>query len=182
MARDPRPAAARPSLARRSLLMAALTVLVLAAALVGAGQAGLLQGTPPADLGVQDGRLKPPSMTANSVSSQARLHAGHPMAEAAQIEPLPLPGRNPAEVAAAMQRLRAVLLAQPGATLAAEQPGYLRVQFRTRWLGFVDDAEFWADVQAGVIQLRSASRLGQRDLGVNRARIEAIRAVLAAGG
>ena len=48
-----------------------------------------------------------------------------------------------------------------------------------RWLGFVDDAEFWADPANRVIQVRSASRLGSSDLGVNRARIERIRAALA---
>jgi uncharacterized protein (DUF1499 family) len=39
----------------------------------------------------------------------------------------------------------------------------------------VDDAEFWLDPAAGVIQVRSASRLGSKDFGVNRKRIEAIR-------
>jgi len=58
---------------------------------------------------------------------------------------------------------------------------YLRVEFRTFWLGFVDDAEFWADPATGVVQLRSASRLGEGDLGANRARIEKLRELLAAG-
>jgi uncharacterized protein (DUF1499 family) len=40
---------------------------------------------------------------------------------------------------------------------------------------YVDDAEFWFDPAAGVIQVRSASRLGKSDLGVNRERIESIR-------
>jgi len=42
-------------------------------------------------------------------------------------------------------------------------------------MGFIDDVEFWQDPVAGVIQVRSASRLGQSDLGVNRRRIEEIR-------
>jgi len=46
---------------------------------------------------------------------------------------------------------------------------------------YVDDTEFWFDPGAGVVQVRSASRVGSSDLGVNRARIEAIRARLAAG-
>ena len=45
---------------------------------------------------------------------------------------------------------------------------------------FVDDAEFWADLPNGVVQVRSASRLGEGDFGVNRERIEALRAALAA--
>jgi uncharacterized protein (DUF1499 family) len=46
--------------------------------------------------------------------------------------------------------------------------------FRTR-LGFIDDVQFLADEKAGVIHVRSASRIGYWDLGVNRKRIENIR-------
>jgi uncharacterized protein (DUF1499 family) len=42
-------------------------------------------------------------------------------------------------------------------------------------MGFVDDVEFYLDETSQVIHVRSASRLGQSDLGVNRQRIEAIR-------
>jgi uncharacterized protein (DUF1499 family) len=40
---------------------------------------------------------------------------------------------------------------------------------------FVDDAEFWFDSQLNIVQVRSASRIGKSDLGVNRQRIEWIR-------
>ncbi len=43
-------------------------------------------------------------------------------------------------------------------------------------MGFVDDVEFYLDRNTNVIQIRSASRLGRSDLGVNRQRIETIRA------
>jgi uncharacterized protein (DUF1499 family) len=68
----------------------------------------------------------------------------------------------------------------PGARIVEEQPDYLYAEFETRWLKFVDDVEFLLDEPHGAIQVRSASRLGRRDFGVNRARIEAIRATLAA--
>jgi uncharacterized protein (DUF1499 family) len=45
-------------------------------------------------------------------------------------------------------------------------------------MGFVDDVEFLIDDSAKLINVRSASRLGQSDLGVNRKRIETIRAKL----
>jgi uncharacterized protein (DUF1499 family) len=45
-------------------------------------------------------------------------------------------------------------------------------------MGFVDDVEFLADRASGVVHVRSASRLGRRDFGVNRARIEELRAIL----
>ena len=54
--------------------------------------------------------------------------------------------------------------AMPGATVVTQRDDYLYVRFSTRWLGFVDDAEFWADPANRVIQLRSASRLGASDL------------------
>ena len=45
-----------------------IVIMLLAVLAVAAGQLGWLQGTPPIDLGVRDGRLKPPSMTENSVN------------------------------------------------------------------------------------------------------------------
>lgn len=45
----------------------------------------------------------------------------------------------------------------------------------------MDDTEFQLD-PSGVIHVRSAARLGYSDLGVNRRRVEAIRAKLAAAG
>jgi uncharacterized protein (DUF1499 family) len=162
----------------RGLRAAALAVVAVPLALWLAGQGGAFAGTAPTDLGVRDGRLKPPSTTPNSVHSQAGLWPDHPQRAYAQIDPLPLRG----DAAATMARLRAVVAAQPGATVVTARSGYLHATFRTRWMGFVDDAEFWLDPAAGVVQVRSASRLGRRDFGVNRARIEAIRTALAATG
>ncbi len=154
-----------------------LVVVVLALVVLGlaAGQLGLLQGQPPTDLGVKDGRLKAPSTRPNSVSSQAALFAGHPMQQAAMIAPLPLAG----DAATAMARLQAVVASQPGAVVVDQRGDYLYARFTTRLMHFVDDVEFWADPVAGVIQVRSASRLGHSDQGANRARIERIRALLA---
>lgn len=160
----------------KRLLLAATA---LAALVLLAGKLGTFAGSPPTDLGVRDGRLKPPSQTPNSVSSQAALWPDHPQREAASIAPLPL---LPAGPQATMRRLRAVVEGMPGALVVIGNERYLRAQFTTRWMGFVDDAEFWLDADAGVVQLRSASRLGRRDFGVNRARIEAIRAALVAEG
>ena len=154
--------------------MAALVVVGTLSVLL-AAQLGAFSGTPPTDLGVHDGRLKPPSATPNSVHSQAAAWPDHPQRAAAQIDPLPLRGDG----AATMARLQAVVADMPGATIVSTRPDYLHATFRTRWMGFVDDAEFWFDPAANVVQVRSASRLGRRDFGVNRARIEAIRAALA---
>ncbi len=159
----------------KSLLWAMGVIACLAVLLVVAGQFGLLQGSPPGSPGVREGRLKPPSPTPNSVSSQAKLYPGHAMLEYAQIAPFALRGDG----AATLARLRRIIEAMPGAKIVKSEPDYLYAQFTTRLLRFVDDAEFWFDPAAGAIQLRSASRLGRKDLGVNRQRIEAIRARLA---
>ena len=147
-------------------------VVVLALAVVIAGRLGLLQGSAPADLGVRDGRLKPPSSSPNSVSSQAQLHPQHPRHEQAQIAPL----RYTGDGAAAFARLQALVEATPGARVVKREADYLYATWTTSVLKFVDDVEFWLDPAGGVIQVRSASRLGESDLGANRARIEALRA------
>lgn len=144
----------------------------LAVALVGAAQLGLLGGSAPADLGVTKGRLKPPSSTPNSISSQSYLYPGHPQQAYAAIEPLKFSGDGEA----AMVRLASLLTRLPGTVVVVQRPDYLYAQSSTRLLKFTDDVEFWLDKSVGAIQVRSASRLGRKDFGVNRARIEDIRA------
>jgi uncharacterized protein (DUF1499 family) len=149
----------------------------LTAAGIGAGQAGLLKGSPPTDLGVRDGKLKVPSTRPNSVSSQAGLWPDEPQARNAQIAPLALKGGDgPATMAALLQVVRTA----PGAVVITADPDYIYAQFTTPLMKYTDDVEFWLDPAAAVVQVRSASRLGESDLGTNRQRIEAIRAHLAA--
>jgi uncharacterized protein (DUF1499 family) len=151
--------------------------LALVLGAIGAGRLGLLQGRPPGDLGVHDGRLKAPSTTPNSVSSQAVLYPDHPRSREAQIAPLAYEGDG----AAAMARLAALVQATEGATLVERRADYLYATYTTPLMRFVDDVEFWLDPAAHVIHVRSASRIGHGDRGLNRARIEALRARFAAG-
>jgi uncharacterized protein (DUF1499 family) len=161
-----------------SLLKLIVVIIVaLAIALLVAGQAGMLRGQAPTDLGVKNGQLKPPANSPNSVSSQASLHPKHPFRAYADIAPLAYTEGG----AAAFARATAILKAMPGATVVEEKPGYLYAQCQTRWLKFTDDLELALDESERVIHVRSASRLGKGDLGVNRARVEAIRAAMAAG-
>lgn len=145
-------------------------VLALAVLLLLAGRAGLLKGHAP-QLGVRDGRLKPPSRTPNSVTSQAALYADAPQRDYAAIDPLPLRGDG----AQSIEKLRAIVGALPGATLVETKPDYLYAQFMTPTLRFVDDTEFWFSPGERLIHVRSSSRVGRRDFGVNRKRVEAIR-------
>jgi len=153
-----------------------IAVATVAALALIAGQFGLLAGTTPDGLGVHQGRLKPPSPNPNSVSSQALLWSDHPQREYAEIAPLALRGDGPASIAT-LQRL---LQAEPGVTIVDSRADYLYVQYTSRLMKFVDDVEFWFDPAHAVIQVRSSSRLGRSDFGVNRRRIETLRKKLAA--
>ena len=156
----------------RTLAVLAFIFVIVPLLVLAAGQFGLFKGRSPTEPGLREGRLKPPSRTQNSVSSQAALWPeGEYAVEYAKIEPIAFTQDS----ALAMNRLRDVLAGWPGARIVENNPEYLSVQFETRWLRFVDDAEFLLDPSARVIHVRSASRLGRKDFGANRQRIEAIR-------
>ncbi len=116
-------------------------------------------------LSVQAGsRLAPCQPSPNCVSSLAE-----PGRQA--IEPFPmLKGTGEKS----LQCLKGVVKGMRGARIAREEKGYFRAEFKTL-LGFVDDVEFEVDASQEVIHVRSASRVGTWDLGVNRRRVERIR-------
>ena len=160
----------------RALLRLALATGAIGLLAIGAGQLGAWSGRPPPDLGVVDGRLRPPSPTPNSVSSQADLYPDHPQRDYARIAPL----RYQGDGRAALQQLAAVLTRQERTEVVRLEPDYLAARSQTPLMRFTDDLEFVLSAREGVIHLRSASRLGYGDRGVNRARIEAIRLAFAA--
>lgn len=118
------------------------------------------------------GKLAPCPASPNCVCSQ------HDPADAPHhTAPLPL-----GDVATWKERVRSVVDAMPRTEWVGDEGDYLHATFTTRIFRWVDDVEFLADPEAGVIHVRSASRTGYSDLGVNRARVEAIRAALLALG
>jgi len=119
-------------------------------------------GERPNNLGATGNVLAPCPASPNCVSSQADD-------EKHRIAPLTFSG-NPDN---AFARLKRVFGQRGDTTIIEEKPDYLRVELRTTL--FVDDGEFLLDRTGGVIQLRSASRLGYSDLGKNRSRMEEIR-------
>jgi uncharacterized protein (DUF1499 family) len=66
-----------------------------------------------------------------------------------------------------------------GAKVVTQESFYIRAEFSSKRMKFVDDVEFLIDPLSSVVHVRSASRLGYSDLGVNRKRVEEIRAQLA---
>jgi uncharacterized protein (DUF1499 family) len=141
----------------------ALVVIVIAAVSL-----GLLilarMAKAPASLGVDEGKLRPCPESPNCVSSQAE-DSSH------RIEPIGFDG-SPEE---ARDRLLAVLAGMPRCAVIRDEGGYIHAEVRSRLFGFVDDLEFYIDSRAGVIQVRSASRAGYWDMGVNRKRVQSIR-------
>jgi uncharacterized protein (DUF1499 family) len=77
-----------------------------------------------------------------------------------------------------MARVRAAVESTAGAVVVKADGDYLYARYTTPLMHYTDDVEFWFDRSAGLVQVRSASRLGHGDMGANRKRIEALRARL----
>jgi uncharacterized protein (DUF1499 family) len=127
-------------------------------------------GKQPANLGAKNGKLALVVNKPNNVSSQADLNDG-----AHYVAPFKFTG----DAAAAFQKLVKLVQGQPRANVVTQDGQYLHAEFSTPLMGFVDDAEFLLAPEQTLIHVRSAARLGYSDLGVNRKRVESLRAQFA---
>ncbi len=107
----------------------------------------------------------------NCVSSEAQdaEHAIHPF-------------RLKNDPAAGWQAIRRVVDSLPRSTVVENTDRYLHVECKSRLFGFIDDLELQHDPKTAFIAVRSASRVGFSDLGVNRRRVEALRQKLQQAG
>ncbi|MCB1112905.1 MAG: DUF1499 domain-containing protein [Chlamydiales bacterium] len=117
----------------------------------------------PRMIGVHNGRLSPCPWTPNCVSSEVKEGPAH-------IEPLKYKGDRHT-----IDKIAAVIRTFPRTTIITQTDNYLHAEFRSKLFRFVDDVEFLYLPDQGIVQVRSASRVGYSDLGVNRKRIEEIR-------
>lgn len=126
----------------------------------------IFSGTRPDNLGVKEGKLAPCPKSPNCVSSQSSssdtIHF---------IEPL----KYNSTTEKALADLKTVVEAEERTKIIDESSDYLYAEFKSALMGYVDDVEFYLDSTSNTIHVRSASRLGQSDLGVNRKRVETIR-------
>lgn len=117
-------------------------------------------GAVPAGLGLRQGRLRPCSAPDHCVR-----------------EDWPL-----ADPAAALAELVPVVAALSGTRIERQvgepAPTYLHASAESRIFGFIDDLELAVDPAAGVLQVRSESRLGDSDLGVNQRRVDRLHQAL----
>lgn len=148
------------------LALVFLSGLTVAVEYFGGQPMGLFAGTRPGNLGFSAGKFAPPTWKPNCVSSTVdKSDEKHYIPAIAFSAP-------PAD---AWKKLVGIVKATARVNVVSENATYLYAEFKSAGMGFVDDVEFALDEKAGVIQVRSASRLGIRDLGANRARIESIR-------
>lgn len=125
------------------------------------GTAGC-SGPRPDNIGVNAGRLAPCPKKANCVSSFE--------AESKYfVEPLNYSGSE----SEAMAQLVKLVKSLPRTKIVKQDIDYLYVECASRVFGFIDDLEFY--FASPHIHIRSASRVGHSDLGVNRRRVEEIR-------
>ena len=125
----------------------------------------------PSDPVAPEGVLAPCPASPNCVSSDAGD-------EAHRVDAISISG----DVAAAWAAAREVVAALPRTTIVVSDDAYLHAECRSRLFRFVDDLELALRSERGEIAVRSASRIGHSDLGVNRARVEEIRSVLRTRG
>jgi uncharacterized protein (DUF1499 family) len=111
--------------------------------------------------------LAPCPASPNCVSSQAT-----------DTEHFTEPLRFTGEATLAWNRLKSALGTESRLRIVEDTGSYLHAEARSLIFRFVDDIEFVIDPGASVIQVRSASRTGYSDFGVNRRRVERIRRTL----
>ncbi|HEV7503831.1 MAG TPA: DUF1499 domain-containing protein [Thermoanaerobaculia bacterium] len=110
-------------------------------------------------------RLAPCPRTPNCVSTHAPAGPQH-------MDPIPYSG----SLGQARAKLLEVLRNHPRTRIVTEEADSLKAECRSAFFRFVDDVEFVFDDAAKRIHFRSASRLGRKDFGVNRKRMEEISA------
>ena len=143
----------------------------LARLLPALGLAAACGGSRPETLGLANSRLAPCPPTPNCVGSDDAdpRHATRPFRLAV----------DPAE---AWVLLEDALAGTPRTVVVSRTGEYLHAEATSLVLRVVDDLEFHLRPARGLIAVRSASRLGRYDLGVNRRRVERIRARLRDAG
>ncbi|MBT3983120.1 MAG: DUF1499 domain-containing protein [Bacteriovoracaceae bacterium] len=121
-------------------------------------------GQRPAELGVNQKKLNGCPDKSNCVSSFAT-------SEKHMIDPIGLKVTGPAE----MDKFVSIVEKMGGKVVTKEGGTYIYAEFTSTVFRFVDDVEIYINSDAGKAFIRSASRIGESDFGVNRKRMEELR-------
>ncbi|MGM7703143.1 DUF1499 domain-containing protein [Pseudalkalibacillus sp. Hm43] len=111
-----------------------------------------------------DRRLKDCPSSPNCVSSQTDSSNHY-------ISPISYNGSSQH----ALSTLVNILKKMKRTKIVEEEGDYILAECKSKLFRFTDDVEFLFDKEQKVIEVRSASRMGYSDMGVNRKRIEKIR-------
>jgi uncharacterized protein (DUF1499 family) len=128
-------------------------------------------GSRPTNLGIRESRLAACPASPNCVSSDAN-DSEHFTAAFVLAAP-------PVE---AWRAMRATVAGLPRTRIVTETGDYIHAECSSAFFGFVDDLELHLRASQGIVAIRSASRLGQSDFGVNRKRVENLRSLLTKQG
>ncbi len=120
----------------------------------------------PDSIGVKDGKLSECPDKPNCVSSMTKD-------ESHFIEPF----KYSSDTAKAKSAVIESIKSQERAVIISESENYIHAEFKSKLFRFVDDVEFLFDDKTKTVHIRSASRTGYSDMGVNRKRMEILRKV-----
>jgi uncharacterized protein (DUF1499 family) len=132
----------------------------------------IVGGARPKDLGLSEGKLRPcPNGSRNCVASETPEPARRVASIRLSVDP-----------ARALERIAEVIAEMPRAKVVTQNDAYLHAEFTSLVFRFVDDLELRLDRDTKSVHVRSASRVGKGDLGVNRRRVEELEQRLRAAG
>jgi uncharacterized protein (DUF1499 family) len=118
-------------------------------------------GKLPGSIGVKEGKLAQCPDKPNCVSSMTEDKSHY-------IEPFNYTGSS--------GKVKSVILelvkSQDRTKIITDSENYIHAEFRSKLFRFVDDVEFLIDDRTKTVHVRSASRTGYSDMGVNRKRVE----------
>lgn len=110
--------------------------------------------------GVVNGHLAEPGSAPNCVSSEIDAQ----------------PEKKVAPLNGSLAAIKAAIIST-GGTITSETESYLSATYMSKLFKFVDDVEIRHD-KDNIWHIRSASRVGYSDRGINRKRVEKIRAAI----
>lgn len=143
-----------------------MIILYVIAALiaVGAVQMAVQNNWVPTNIGVHDGQLSPMPKSPNAVASYTQVSEK-------KVEPLPI-----YQSAGETMKLLKQVVEEQGGKIITQEDQYLHAVYTSDTMKFKDDVEFLIREDTNIVDFRSASRVGQSDMGVNRKRYDSIRA------
>lgn len=143
-----------------------ITLLILLLALFMAGRIYSVKGRNITSLpegfsfGLNQGKLAPCKDSPNCICTDQK--------DSHYLEPFPITEKSWKELPSFLKTLK-------GCSIVEIRTNYIRMECRTPVFGFIDDVEFYFDIEKGLLRYRSGARLGYSDFGVNRKRIEKIK-------